>query len=202
MSMSKNVVPGMIVGALALVLAACSNYVKRDEFDAAVAELRNADQNLQQQVDALARDLGARLSDHEARITAMQGRLRVETTAHFAYDDATVREQDKPLLGEFAEVIREHHPNVLVTVEGFADPAGSAAYNKQLGQRRADAVRDHLTGSGGLDADKVRAVSYGESADRQIVPGAWGPEGEVNRRVVLVIDYVGPEDFVSSAREG
>src|SRR3546814_12275458 len=95
--------------------------------------------------------------------------------------DLTLREQDKPFLNEFASVIREHHPNVLVTVEGFADPAGSAAYNKRLGQRRAEAVREQLVQAGGLRADKVRAVSYGEDANRQVVAGAWGPEGEANR---------------------
>src|SRR3546814_17397158 len=76
--------------------------------------------------------------------------------------DLTLREQDKPFLNEFASVIREHHPNVLVTVEGFADPAGSAAYNKRLGQRRAEAVREQLVQAGGLSADKVRAVSRAE----------------------------------------
>src|SRR3546814_3265672 len=88
--------------------------------------------------------------------------------------DLTLREQDKPFLNEFASVIREHHPNVLVTVEGFADPAGSAAYNKRLGQRRAEAVREQLVQAGGLRADKVRAVSYGEDANRQVVAGDWG----------------------------
>lgn len=179
-------------GALALGLAACSNYVTREDFDAAIADLRGADQKQQQQIDTLTqelRDMGIKVSAQETRITALQGRLRVETTAKFAFNDATVREQDKPFLNEFATVIREHHPNVLVTVEGFADPAGSAAYNKRLGQRRAEAVREQLVQAGGLRADKVRAVSYGEDANRQVVAGAWGPEGEANRRVVLVIDY-------------
>lgn len=182
-----------ITGALALVgLAACSNYVTRTDLDAAIAQLRSADQQQQQQIDTLKqelRDLGIKVSDQDTRITAMQGRLRVETPARFAFNDATVREQDKPFLNEFARVMREHHPNALITVEGFADPAGSAAYNKRLGQRRAEAVREQLLQAGGLRADKVRVVSYGEDAERQVVAGAWGPQGEANRRVVLVVDY-------------
>ncbi len=180
------------IAGLALTLAACSNYVTRADFDAAVADLRNTDQMQQQQIDSLAqdlRDVGTRLGSQETQIVAMQGRLRVETTAQFAFDDATVREQDKPLLNEFATVIRDHHPNVLVTVEGFADPAGSATYNKKLGQRRAEAVRDELV-RGGLSAEQVRVVSYGEETNRQVRAGAWGPGGEANRRAVLVIDYV------------
>jgi hypothetical protein len=39
----------------------------------------------------------------------------------------------------------------------------------------------------------VKAVSYGEAADRQVVPGARGPgvTGIENRRVALVVDYSG-----------
>jgi peptidoglycan-associated lipoprotein len=110
---------------------------------------------------------------------------------YFAFDDATIRDSDKPVLDSFASVIREHHPNVLVTVEGFADPAGEETYNQWLGQQRANAVRDYLVESGGLNADNLKAVSYGEARNRQVTPGAWGDEGLANRRVTLVIEYVG-----------
>jgi peptidoglycan-associated lipoprotein len=180
----------LLAAALALTLAGCAEYVKRDEFDAAVTQLRQTDESLQQQINTLAQDLRARLADQDTRITALQGRLRVETTTHFAFDDSTLREQDRPLLDDFAAVIREHHPNVLITVEGFTDPAGSASYNKRLGQRRADAVRNHLIDVGGLNAEKVRAVSYGKDPARLVIPGASHDKGEPNRRVALVIDYV------------
>ena len=89
-------------------------------------------------------------------------------------------------------MIRDHHPGTLITVEGFADPLGSVAYNKKLGQERADAVRDYLVQTGGLPADKVRAVSYGEAKNRQVAPGATGDAGAQNRRVALVIEDVPP----------
>ena len=49
-----------------------------------------------------------------------------------------------------------------------------------------------MSAEGALDALFLRAVSYGESRNRQIVPGAQGPgdAGVENRRVALVIDYV------------
>ena len=53
-------------------------------------------------------------------------------------------------------------------------------------------MRDYLAGTGGLPADGLKAVSYGEVSNRQVVPGARGP-GDVgieNRRVTLVIDHV------------
>ena len=53
-------------------------------------------------------------------------------------------------------------------------------------------MRQYLISSGGLSPDRVRAVSYGEASERLLQPGAWGAEGAANRRVSLVVDYVGP----------
>ncbi|MEM9530863.1 MAG: OmpA family protein [Pseudomonadota bacterium] len=185
-----------LTAALALCLSACANYVKRDEFDAAMSELRGADSaqreemaQLRTRFGELTDDLAEKFEDYNARITELSGRLRVDMTAHFAYDDATLREQDKEALGAFAEVIRDHHPNVLVTVEGFTDSAGDADYNEWLGMERAKAARAYLV-SQGLAADRVRAVSYGEDSNRQVSPGEWGDAGAANRRVALVVDHV------------
>ena len=190
-----------VVGLLLLAAftAGCSEYVKRDEFDSTVAGLRATDSELQGQVSdmrelfsELTGQLNRKFDDYDAQIASVQGRLRIEMTAHFAYDDASLREEDKPALDEFTEVIREHHSNVIVTVEGFTDPAGDPEYNKRLGLARAEAVRDYLINVGGLNSDKVRAVSYGEDPDRLVKANAWGVDGAANRRVAVVIDYVAP----------
>lgn len=193
--MRWNTTPIRLAAAVAAVLlVGCSNYVKRDE----LAVLHDNDRRMQEQIDGLearmaqlSDELRVRFERYDAVITEMGGRVRVDMTAHFAFDDATLRDEDKPALDDFARVIAEHHPDVLVTVEGFTDPAGSAGYNRQLGQRRAEAVAEYLVGSGGLGADRVRAVSYGESPERQVVPGASHDTGMANRRVALVIDYAG-----------
>jgi peptidoglycan-associated lipoprotein len=174
-----------------LVLSACNTYVRRADFDATVQELRQTDAHLQARIDAIERDLMVRFEGYDARFSQLEGRLRIDMTAHFDFDDARIRDQDRAALDDFAAVLRDYHPNVLVTVEGFADPAGNPAYNKRLGQRRADAVRTYLVRNGLVESN-VRAVSYGEDPNRQVVPGAWGRDGEPNRRVALVIDYVGP----------
>ena len=49
------------------------------------------------------------------------------------------------------------------------------------------AMKDQLIASA-----QVRAVSYGEDSRRQLVPGEWGEDGAANRRVSLVVDYLGP----------
>lgn len=174
-----------------IALGGCSQYVKKADFDAAISELRANDQKQQQEIDSLTQDMQQRFAKYDAQITAMQGRINVDTAAHFAFGDATLRDQDKPLLDDFAKVITQHHPDAVITVEGFTDPAGSAAFNKRLGMKRADAVRDYLVNTGGLSADKVRAVSYGESTNRQVDKGQIREAGASNRRVTLVIDFAG-----------
>ncbi len=174
---------GLAVALGAVTLTGCSSYIKRDEFDSTIAELRATDQKLQTQIDSLSQK-------HDALVTQLAGRVRVETGAHFATSDATLSEQDKPLLDDFSRVIRETRPEALITVEGFADPSGSATYNRRLGLKRAQAVRDYLV-STGLNDSQVRAVSYGEDRNRQVREGKAGEEGWSNRRVSLVVDYAG-----------
>ena len=176
---------------MGIALGGCSNYVKKADFDAAISELRANDQKQQQEIDALTQDMQQRFAKYDAQITAMQGRINVDTAAHFAFGDATLRDQDKPLLDDFAKVITQHHPDAVITVEGFTDPAGSAAFNKRLGMKRAESVRDYLVNTGGLSADKVRAVSYGESSNRQVEKGQIRDAGANNRRVTLVVDFAG-----------
>jgi peptidoglycan-associated lipoprotein len=192
--MRASLVHSAIAAVCVLGLGACANYVKKEDFDRVVGEIRSEQSSLRSQIDAnkaaissLRTTMEQKLAEHDAKLLELAGRLHVDMNVHFAYDDAALRDADKPALDSFARVIREHHPAASVTVEGFTDAAGDASYNKQLGQRRADAVRDYLV-SAGLNAENVRAVSYGESSERQLAPGAWGEAGLANRRVTLVVD--------------
>ena len=117
--------------------------------------------------------------------------LKFDVPVHFEFDRSDLREADRPVLDRFASVVKEYYPGAVITVEGFTDPAGGEAYNRQLGQRRAESVREYLTTSGGFNSETIRAVSYGEVRNRQVIPGAKGPgdEGMENRRVALVIDH-------------
>ncbi len=195
--MKTSTVKPLILGALMFSLASCASYVKKEDYDAAIDELRNRDAAQQAQIDGLSSemaqlkaDLQERFARYDKAIAEAAGRLRVDSGAHFAFDSAELRDEDKAALDDFAKVIRERHPGTLVTAEGFTDAAGSSGYNRNLGQRRAEAVRDYLLAQG-LAADQVRAVSYGQASNRQVVAGAWGDEGQPNRRVALVIDRVG-----------
>ena len=183
---------------MAVGLAGCSQYVKKDDFNAAIQQLQQKQQDQQQQIDQIKQQMQSQFSKYDSQITAMQGRVSVDTVAHFAFNSATLDDQDKPALQNFAETMSKYHPNALVTVEGFTDPAGSRGYNKRLGMERAKAVRDFLVSSG-MGADQVRAVSYGEEADRQVAKGASGDRGADNRRVSLTVDASGAGAMASAS---
>lgn len=148
------------------------------------------DEALRTDIAALRSDLQGLRDEFGARITAMEEGMRFAFPVNFAFDDANVRDEDRPALERFADVARRYYPNATITVEGFADPAGSERYNQQLSQRRAENVRNLLIEQG-LDAMNIRAVGYGEN--RQVVEGAWGDQegAEKNRRVVFVIEARG-----------
>ena len=94
------------------------------------------------------------------------------------------------VLGNVAGVIRRVYPTALVTIEGFADPAGTVEYNLRLSRRRADAVRDVMVTRFNLPERQFRTVGYGEQVARQIIPGARrdDPGAQLSRRVTFTID--------------
>ncbi|MGB3269267.1 MAG: OmpA family protein [Rhodanobacter sp.] len=183
-------VAALTAALMTMGLAGCSQYVKQADFNTAIQQLQQKQNDQQQQIDAIKQQMQSQFAKYDSQITAMQGRVSIDTVAHFAFNSATLDEQDKPALQDFASTIGKYHPGVLVTVEGFADPAGSRAYNKKLGMQRAEAVRDFLV-SNGLSADQVRAVSYGEDSNRQVAKGATRDQGRDNRRVSLTVDATG-----------
>ena len=194
---------------LALGLSGCAAKVKQEDFNNEMARLRQeiqgSDQKLgaridstnagltdqSRRIDALEQELQAFRTEYNVSIEKVKGMLKFNVPVHFDFASSELREADRPVLDRFAVVVKEYYPGALVTVEGFTDPSGSAAYNQRLGQRRAVAVQEYLATAGGFGADRLKAVSYGESRNRQVVRGAKGPgeEGLENRRVALVIDH-------------
>jgi peptidoglycan-associated lipoprotein len=196
------------IAAVALVapmMAACATkgYVRtnlnnalaaeRAHTDSSVAAERAArmaaDSALTVDISSLRKDLDSLRTDFGAKITALENGLQFAMPVHFGFDDAAVRDEDRAALDRFAKIAQKYYPGSLITVEGFADPAGSASYNLNLSRRRAEAVKSYLS-SQGL-SNEIKTVGYGKT--RLVVPNAWGsqPGAEENRRVVFVIETGG-----------
>lgn len=147
---------------------------------------------LKTDVAALRRDLTALRTEFGAKITAMENGMKFAFPVNFAFDDAGVRDEDRPSLDRFVAVVNKYYGGSLLTVEGFADPAGSPKYNEALSKRRAESVASYLT-QAGVQGVSMRTVGMGEV--RQVVQGAERdqPGAQANRRVVFVIETKGGE---------
>jgi peptidoglycan-associated lipoprotein len=207
----------LLVGAAA-AWSACAAKVRQDVFDETMQEIRGELGDLDSRVSdnsaridtneaalaALREDLealSAQLGEVEAQITEIENGIRFAMPVHFDFDRAEIRPIDRPTLNRFAAVVEKYYPAAVLTVEGFADPAGSAAYNKRLSERRAENVAQYLTDHGGLDASGIRIAGYGE--ERLVIQGARGPgrAGLENRRVAFIIEFGGelPTETVATA---
>jgi peptidoglycan-associated lipoprotein len=117
----------------------------------------------------------------------MEDQVKFDMPVHFGFNEAAVRDTDRAALDRFAKVAQKYYPGAKITVEGFADPAGTTRYNLTLSKKRADAVRDYLVQQGLNDA-LLSSVGYGKA--RQVRPGAAkdAPGAELNRRVTFVVE--------------
>jgi len=146
-----------------------------------------ADEAQRAELASLRNDLQGLRTEFGAKITEVSQGLQFAFPVHFAYNDANVRDTDSAALDRFANVVSKHYTGAHITVEGFADPAGSQRYNLALSQRRADAVKQYVSGKG-IDPTLINSVGYGKT--RLVNRSASGnaPGAELNRRVVFVIE--------------
>jgi outer membrane protein OmpA-like peptidoglycan-associated protein len=94
----------------------------------------------------------------------------------FAFDSATLSAAARRRIEQAAQAIAQRRPRTVV-VEGFTDSRGGAGYNLRLSQRRAEAVRQALTGI------KAQAVGRGEAAP--VTSNATAHGRSLNRRVEI-----------------
>ncbi|NJD20002.1 MAG: OmpA family protein, partial [Gemmatimonadetes bacterium] len=184
-----------VVGAAAIAVAAVGGsscaHVSQKDLDVQLGTLRGdlvdrmdrGDAALSARVDGLAGDVGALRAELDAmrrdfgvKVEELEQSLRVYVPVHFGFDRSEVEPEAREILDRFAGVANRYYPGAHLTGEGCTDPAGSAAYNLRLGQRRADAVKEYLV-TQGMPSERVRAVSYGENTDRLVAPDAQGALG-------------------------
>ena len=143
-------------------------------------------------LDALEQELQAFRSEYTVSIEKVRGMLKFNVPVHFEYDSSELREADRPVLDRFAV----GGDRVLSRRAGDRGRLHRSVRQRRLqpaARQAAGARRCRSTSrtSGGFGGDNLKAVSYGEARNRQVVPGAKGPgdQGIENRRVALVIDH-------------
>lgn len=106
----------------------------------------------------------------------------VPSTITFAFNSADLSAEAQQTLALQADWIRQF-PELRFRVYGHTDLVGTDAYNKRLGQRRAEAVVAFFATRGIARARLEALVSYGET--RPLIPTP-GPEQQ-NRRTVTEV---------------
>jgi peptidoglycan-associated lipoprotein len=104
-------------------------------------------------------------------------------TAHFAYDSAAVRKSEKPNIDAVASALRGDSSAKLL-IEGNCDERGTEEYNRSLGERRAQALRQALARAG-VDPMRIRTISYGK--DKPVDPDHNEAAWSKNRRGDFVL---------------
>jgi outer membrane protein OmpA-like peptidoglycan-associated protein len=98
----------------------------------------------------------------EPVIEFRDGHLDYKGVINFEYNRAELQTdaETEHILSEFKDFLAAH-PNVTIEVEGHTDSRGSADYNLELSERRAQRVRTWLV-EHGVPEDQVTAVGKGE----------------------------------------
>jgi peptidoglycan-associated lipoprotein len=95
----------------------------------------------------------------------------------FGYDRSDVSAAEQAKVRAVASALRSSGESVIVA--GFTDERGTQEYNRQLGERRAQAVRNSLISSG-LSEGKIQTVSFG--AEMPVDPSSNESAWAKNRR--------------------
>ena len=111
--------------------------------------------------------------------------VRVELDVKFDFDKAQVQQGSYSDIENLAEFMKQF-PQTSTTVEGHTDSTGNDAYNQNLSERRAGAVRDVLVNQYGVEANRINAVGYGET--NPVADNATREGRAVNRRVEAAVE--------------
>jgi peptidoglycan-associated lipoprotein len=80
--------------------------------------------------------------------------------AFFNYDSSHLRSDAKAAVAHDAAYLNEH-PEIHITIAGYADERGSAEYNIALGLKRATTTMKALAAAG-VDKSRMQVLSYGK----------------------------------------
>lgn len=142
------------------------------------------------------KDLTQKVDYSQFKVSNQPGKISFEVTikyepsklitldnVYFDTDKATIKPASYKQLNELASLLKEKK-GLEIEIAGHTDNIGSDSHNKDLSQRRADAVRNYLIKKG-ANPDHITAVGYG--AEQPIAPNTT-PEGRAqNRRIEVRI---------------
>lgn len=109
-------------------------------------------------------------------------RSMADVSVTFGFDKATLTQDDKQQLDQFASQLGSAKSYIL-EVTGGTDSTGSAEYNYALSNRRADSVVQYLAAKYGVPAHRFYLIGIGK--DKEVAPNNTADGRKKNRRVEI-----------------
>ena len=107
---------------------------------------------------------------------------------NFSVNSAVIYRGSYRVLNQAVAVLNEY-PELKLRIRGHSDSQGNADYNRDLSQRRAEAVRQYLISKGIADA---RLTSEGVGPDEPVADNKTSSGRRANRRIEFVIGNDAP----------
>lgn len=120
----------------------------------------------------------------QAGVVFAGGKLKLKKPLLFEAGSSALVGDALPTLGEIALVLSEHPEWIAIEIRGYTDDTQPAAQSLELGQNRADVVRDRLVL---LGVDPSRLLSKGHGQADPVAPNVTDNGRAKNNRVELAI---------------
>ena len=121
-------------------------------------------------------------------------------TVNFGFDKAMLTKDDKDQLDSFAAQLGSAKSYIL-EVTGGTDSTGSAEYNYDLSQRRADAVVQYLASKYSVAPHRFYLIGIGK--DNAVAPNTTAEGRKQNRRVeIQLLSNTGDQTTQSASSHG
>ena len=141
-----------------------------------------ADSAMSRANEANTRATNADQSVNDLRTNIDKFDLQNTATVNFKFDSYQLTPEAKTALDQMAGQIKDRE-NFILEIEGFADATGTDAYNNQLTQKRADAVRRYLAEQHNIPLFRMHILGFGEV--RSVAENTTRTGRAQNRRVEI-----------------
>ena len=110
-------------------------------------------------------------------------RRKIDFEIQFDYNSAKVRKASLPTVTELGRALSDPAlKGSTFVIAGYTDAIGGDAFNQDLSERRADAIKRYLTEKYGVAGGNLITVGYGKTR----LKDPTAPTSPVNRRVQVV----------------
>lgn len=109
----------------------------------------------------------------------------VDEKVLFDTDKAIVKPSAAEALKQISASITKRYAGKDVRVLGFADSKGDKNYNRELSEKRAEAVKSYLVATNKMPADRVSTEAFGE--EQPVASNATAAGRQENRRVEIAV---------------